>query len=424
MASLGSVTSPRHRRPAHPILNSFLHPDRPHTPRGAIAFSGLVLAALAGAYTLATRALPRWMQASPDLNFYVVQPLLWSGLALLTYHGWRRLPRRPAFHGSAVQAGVLVGVFHVSVLIIAGLFAGFGRSGSVGKLINYPLNFVYLATMLVGLETARAYLTAAWTRPRSDSTLDRAIAHASFVVVTLLLFVTVVPPGQFTHLDLANRLLSIGAGVLIPAFVLSGVATWMASIAGPAGPIGYRGMLIAFAWFSPIIPDLSWLWLLLLGTIIPVVAMSLFSALTADTVERPERTQATRSTRAWPGWIATLVTAVVLIAFFGGAFGVRPIVLAGTSMEPSFQPGDLVIVREQVDLAALEPGDIVRYQKGSLPVVHRIVRIEQTPNGTIVTTRGDHNSIEDMPVPLDDIDGKVVFAVPWIGRIALWFRDR
>jgi signal peptidase I len=422
MASLESVTRPRHRRPALPRFDSWLHPNRPHTGHQVIAFSGLVLAALVGAYAIATKLLPMWLREVPELNLYVIQPLLWLGLATIAFYGWRRLPRRPAFHKSTVQAGLLVGIFHVSVLVIAGLFAGFGRSGSVGKLINYPLNLIYLTSMLVGLEAARAYLTVAWTPPRVDSTLHRLMARGGFAAVTILLFAAVVPPGQLTHLGVANRLLDVGAGVLVPALVLSGVATWMAGVAGPAAPIGYRGVLIAFAWFSPIVPNLTWLWLLLLGAIVPIAAMVLFSALSADVLDQPVRTPSRREARTWPGWTAMVVTAAVLIAFFGGAFGVRPIVLAGTSMEPSFHPGDLIIVREQVDITTLEPGDIIRYQRGSLPVVHRIVRIEPSSDGPIVTTRGDNNPYEDMPVLLDDVDGKVVFAIPWIGRPALWFQ--
>ena len=42
-------------------------------------------------------------------------------------------------------------------LIIAGVLIGFGRSASAGKLINYPLNVLYLGTMLVGLERSEEH---------------------------------------------------------------------------------------------------------------------------------------------------------------------------------------------------------------------------------------------------------------------------
>ena len=83
------------------------------------------------------------------------------------------------------------------------------------------------------------------------------------------------------------------------------------------------------------------------------------------------------------------------------------VVLSG-SMEPALSVGDLLIVRAQ---EAYEPGDIVVYQSGTMPVVHRIVDIR---DGT-VTTRGDANNASDAPFPADAIKGAVIAVIPWIG---------
>ncbi|NIA24130.1 MAG: signal peptidase I [Gammaproteobacteria bacterium] len=429
------MTRPRHRKPRSSLLHAFRNPDRSHGHRRALRFSGVVLAYVVAAYAISTRGFPIWLRATPGLDYYLAQPLLWTGLAVLAYHGWRRLPRRPAFHWTIVRAGLFVGVFHVSVLIIAGVLSGFGRSPS-GKLVNYPLNVLYLGTMLVGLEMARAYLFRVWapfverTRLMRGGVRSRfriqALENGAFVTVTVIFFVAATPIGQFTGLTDPARLFQTGAGLLAPALVLSGVATWMASVGGPGPSIAYRGTLVAFAWFSPILPDLTWVWLLLIGAITPIVAMTLFRALAADALKEPQRhfEQARPVQKAWPGWVATVAAAVVAVALFTGMFGVRPLIVAGTSMDPALVRGDVVIIREHVDIPGLEIGDIVEYRQGTMPVTHRIVRIEDTPDGLMITTRGDNNRSDDTPVGADEIDGKVVFAVPWVGRVALWVRDR
>lgn len=93
-------------------------------------------------------------------------------------------------------------------------------------------------------------------------------------------------------------------------------------------------------------------------------------------------------------------------------FGVGASVVLSGSMEPALSVGDLLIVKQQEQY---ELKDIVVYQSGSTPVVHRIVEISQD---TAVTC-GDANNTNDDPVALAAIKGKVVAAIPLVGY-AVW----
>jgi len=86
------------------------------------------------------------------------------------------------------------------------------------------------------------------------------------------------------------------------------------------------------------------------------------------------------------------------------------VVLSG-SMEPALSVGDLLIVRAYDQYAA---EDIVVYQSGSTPIVHRIVEI----NSETVITRGDANNTDDEPFPVSEIKGKVIAIVPLVGYVA------
>ena len=92
-------------------------------------------------------------------------------------------------------------------------------------------------------------------------------------------------------------------------------------------------------------------------------------------------------------------------------FGVGASVVLSGSMEPALSVGDLLIIRQQENY---ETGNIVVYQSGTMPVVHRIVAMSDG----IVTTRGDANNATDKPFPADAIKGKVVAAIPLIGYVA------
>ncbi|MBR5329417.1 MAG: signal peptidase I, partial [Firmicutes bacterium] len=86
-------------------------------------------------------------------------------------------------------------------------------------------------------------------------------------------------------------------------------------------------------------------------------------------------------------------------------FGYGAAVVLSGSMEPTFSQGDLLVVKETDEFAE---GDIVVYQDGIGLVVHRVVGFD---NGAVIT-RGDANSVNDEPVALTAVKGKVLF---WIG---------
>lgn len=91
-------------------------------------------------------------------------------------------------------------------------------------------------------------------------------------------------------------------------------------------------------------------------------------------------------------------------------FGYGASVVLSGSMEPTLSVGDLLIVQAQ---SAYETGDIVVYQSGSIPVVHRIVDISEET----VTTRGDANNVNDEPFPITAIKGEVIAVLPWVGNL-------
>lgn len=91
-------------------------------------------------------------------------------------------------------------------------------------------------------------------------------------------------------------------------------------------------------------------------------------------------------------------------------FGYGASVVLSGSMEPTLSVGDLLIIHTQEDYS---PGEIVVYQSGSMPVVHRIMDITEET----VTTRGDANNVNDEPFPITAIKGEVIAVIPAIGYL-------
>ncbi len=129
-------------------------------------------------------------------------------------------------------------------------------------------------------------------------------------------------------------------------------------------------------------------------------------------------------------WIAKeLVTLTVLFLLFLLFFKVGLPLLTGVespftvvtsgSMRPTLEIGDLLIV-VKADPYQLRVGDIIvfRVPWSKSLIVHRIVRIETDPTGLIFYTKGDNNVVMDPGYrTLNDIYGKVVLRIPYIGGI-------
>lgn len=99
-------------------------------------------------------------------------------------------------------------------------------------------------------------------------------------------------------------------------------------------------------------------------------------------------------------------------------------VVEGTSMEPTLQSGDLVVVVKKVSFGDIAVGDIIVYRRGGTLIIHRVIRVEDDA----LIAKGDNNWLPDPPVRFQAVVGKVlelgdsVIKVPLVGYLTLFVR--
>jgi len=84
-----------------------------------------------------------------------------------------------------------------------------------------------------------------------------------------------------------------------------------------------------------------------------------------------------------------------------------------------FNKGDVIILYNPENL---EVGDVGVYASGlhEYPIIHRIIKIDE--NGYIF--KGDHNNDSDpYEVQSEQLIGKALFKIPYIGWIKIWFAE-
>lgn len=111
--------------------------------------------------------------------------------------------------------------------------------------------------------------------------------------------------------------------------------------------------------------------------------------------------------------IAFLIAALLL----SRPFGFHPLVVVSGSMAPALSVGDIAVTRS-VDPGDLQVGDLVTYHPGSSFVTHRVVRIEETPQGRLFELKGDANATSDSQlVSAKQVTAKVVYSIPKMGFV-------
>jgi signal peptidase len=373
-------------------------------------------------YVLVTRGLPGTLLEVVGIDrghpvlWQVSHALLWSTLAVAALAVWRRLPDRPARNRRLIVLAGLVGFFQVALFVLAGLALGFGRSAYSHEALPMAANVLYVLTILVAVEMCRACMVVVIARWSATAAL--AVATVFFAVIGL-------PLAKLTSVDGVESMTILVGERALPSLSEGLLASFLALVGGPLAAIAYRAVPAAFEWLSPILPDLSWQLTAFIGTLAPVLGLWIIQQPILDKSDESEMLQPAdeepRGTRRRVGWLGVAVVAVTLIWFVTGMFGVQPVVVSGPSMNPALEVGDVVVVREARP-EDIDVGDIIRFRQGGLPVIHRVVAIEDGGSQIVFITRGDNNNADDDPVLASNLEGEVVLVIPKAGWFSIYLQ--
>ena len=388
----------------------------------------IILSLITAIYIIVNLVIPSTF--SGIIGTYVIRPILWISLAILTiliaqHEGlniWQfKKIRKWEIGKTPFHAALLIGGFQVSLLVIAGLFFGFGESPYSSTPVGIATNLLFMVSVLFGIELSRAYLIKKGTSTRRNITLILAS-------VTILFMLVNIAPMAFTVLDFSDPAASVKfiGETIIPLLAMSLFASYLAYLGGALTAIGYMGILQAFEWFSPILPDLDWAIMALIGTLGPAIGFLIIQnsiQLTQPGARGTRRRKKTKDPAL--SWAGVAIVCVMLVFFSFGYFGVQPTVIYSGSMQPAIGVGDVVIISEvQVDM--IQEGDIIQYRIGNItiPTIHRVYEIHGEGDAKVFITKGDANDDPDSnPILPEEIMGKAIFTLPKIGWISIIIKD-
>lgn len=373
----------------------------------------LVLVALAALYVARYFVVSKLV--SGFLGNYVIPFILWTSLALAVYYllPKPRLTTRTR-HKSMLNWAALLSALALIVAVYAvGLIEGYGRSPYDQSFRGILINIFYLGSMLVGMELSRSWLINCLFKKKSSL----GIAFTG-LIFTFFAF----SPGRLTSFETPLDGAQFAGNTFLPNLAENLLASLLAFLGGAVPAIIYRGTLLAYQWFAPILPDLNWVIFALVGTFVPVFCMVLVYELYRSEVLRIR----SREKESPFGWVLTSAVSVIMIWFAVGVFNIFPNVIISGSMEPEIDIGDIVIV-QAIEPEEVRVGDVIQFREieQDIRINHRVIEILEDERGLpLFITKGDANRNPDSdPVIAEQLMGKVVQIVPKVGWVTIMLRS-
>ena len=134
-----------------------------------------------------------------------------------------------------------------------------------------------------------------------------------------------------------------------------------------------------------------------------------------------EKPQSKAKSFAFMGLSAAIMLSIVLL--ISGEFQYRAIIIATDSMTGEINKGDAIVYEEYEDQYIKEQ-DVIVFLRNKNRIVHRVVYMERIDGENRYYTKGDANEdMDDGYVTDADIEGVVLFKLPYVGYPSILLRD-
>ena len=349
-----------------------------------------------------------------NLPYYneFINPMFWiiiCGVAVYLSHDTNL---RVKGERDKTQSLLITLIIYIIIYFLLGLIFGFERTPYSKEIFSILRNLWSFVGILFFQEFVREALIKNEKKKR--------INYVLIVIVFAALNINF--SGFLNHFADLQTGFTYVSSMLIPTILESAILTYLVYIGGAKFSIMYRAFVEIPPFIVPIIPDLDWFGTALVGVALPLAVYVYMNYVHVNRTERLSKRERTKYSPVV--YIPVFAFIGLLAGFVMGLFKYQPIAVMSGSMSPTFNRGDAVVVKkintQEKDL--LQVGDVIQFVSGSKYVIHRIVEITNDDYGNkLFITKGDHNNTIDVDkAHLENVKGKVMFVVPFIGYPSVW----
>lgn len=303
---------------------------------------------------------------------------------------------------------VAMGAVCLVLYYLTGVHFGFYKSSTPLTIGSFFQNILPIATIIITIEFIRYILLA------QNAKFMGMLAYIAGVISEVLVFSTL------DYLTTFNRFMDAVGLYLFPALTANLLFNFLAKRYGFLPGIAYRLLMTLYSYILPVYPQTPDVLFSFAKLLIPLIIYVFLNALYAKG-KHYEKPKSRIMGMISMGLAALFMISIVLL--ISGEFRYRLIIIATESMTGELNKGDAIVYKEYDDYYIQEQ-DILVFLQGDRRIVHRVIEIERINGANRYYTKGDANSdMDDGYITDADIEGVVLFKIPYFGHLSLWMRD-
>lgn len=344
------------------------------------------------------------------IYLYIINPLFWITLAVFLKIAIGKSYQKSKIKKEVIQYILIAVIIYILTYMISGLFITFGNNPYFTTVKGFLINLWMFGTVIISKEYIRYRLIN--NVYENDKKEIAILVSLIYIIIEIGLnkYVNTKITLLFALKDICQNLIPLIAKNVLYSYI-SMKSDWKpASI--------YELFTKLYLWLSPILPNAPWIMVAIIETTIPTILFFYIRYANSKNSEIKSRQEIENVN---PKNSIPLVVLVILVIWFTiGVFPIKPIAIASGSMEKELYVGDVVIVKK-CNANDIVNGDIIQYQMKGYTVIHRVIEKKQKNGEYYFTTKGDNNPSEDKEsVKEDQVLGKVIFKVKYLGYPAIW----
>ena len=344
------------------------------------------------------------------IYLYIINPLFWITLAVFLKIAIGKSYQKSKIKKEVIQYILIAVIIYILTYMISGLFITFGNNPYFTTVKGFLINLWMFGTVIISKEYIRYRLIN--NVYENDKKEIAILVSLIYIIIEIELnkYINTKITLLFALKDICQNLIPLIAKNVLYSYI-SMKSDWKpASI--------YELFTKLYLWLSPILPNAPWIMVAIIETTIPTILFFYIRYANSKNSEIKSRQEIENVN---PKNSIPLVVSVILAIWFTiGVFPVKPIAVASGSMEKELYVGDVVIVKK-CNANDIVNGDIIQYQMKGYTVIHRVIEKKQKNGEYYFTTKGDNNPSEDKEsVKEDQVLGKVIFKVKYLGYPAIW----
>lgn len=344
------------------------------------------------------------------IYLYIINPLFWITLAVFLKIAIGKSYQKSKIKKEVIQYILIAVIIYILTYMISGLFITFGNNPYFTTVKGFLINLWMFGTVIISKEYIRYRLIN--NVYENDKKEIAILVSLIYIIIEIELnkYINTKITLLFALKDICQNLIPLIAKNVLYSYI-SMKSDWkLASI--------YELFTKLYLWLSPILPNAPWIMVAIIETTIPTILFFYIRYANSKNSEIKSRQEIENVN---PKNSIPLVVLVILVIWFTiGVFPIKPIAVASGSMEKELYVGDVVIVKK-CNANDIVNGDIIQYQMKGYTVIHRVIEKKQKNGEYYFTTKGDNNPSEDKEsVKEDQVLGKVIFKVKYLGYPAIW----